>query len=115
MREIELREVPDIRMPLLQIALLRRSTDRYAETCERCSRCHRTPLSGEQIFVGDAGRMVCELCVDLEPNMPREGRLVHGSEFGRTIRVVDQRAAPAPLARPERRWSPAPGATSPAA
>jgi hypothetical protein len=89
--EVELREVPDLRMPLLQIALLRRSMDRNAETCERCARCDRTPLSGEQTFVGDSGRMVCELCVDLEPDTPREGRLVHGPEFGRTIRVVDQR------------------------
>jgi hypothetical protein len=90
--EIELRELPDVRMPLLQSELLRRSMVKHSETCDRCAHCHRTLLAGEQIFVCDDDRIVCELCMGLEPDVPREPQLVHGPELGHTINIVDKRS-----------------------
>jgi hypothetical protein len=76
----------------LQLALLRRSSDEFAASCERCSRCERTLLTGEQAY--DCGsRLVCELCIAFEHDPPADSRLVHGPEYGHTIRIVDQRAA----------------------
>jgi hypothetical protein len=76
----------------LQLALLRRSSDAFAASCDRCSHCGRTLLAGERVY--DYGRrLVCELCVASERNPPVDSRLVHGPEFGHTIRIVDQRAA----------------------
>ena len=92
--EVDLREVPNFKMPLLQIALLRRSGVKREETFDRCAHCQRSLLAGEHMFVCDPGRIVCELCVGLEPEMPREARLVHGPEFGNTIRIVDRRHKP---------------------
>jgi hypothetical protein len=76
----------------LQLALLRRSSDEFAASCERCSRCQRTLLAGEQVYDCDS-RLVCELCIALEHNPPAGSRLVHGPEFGHTIRIRDKRAA----------------------
>jgi nitrite reductase/ring-hydroxylating ferredoxin subunit len=78
-------------MPALQAALLRRSMDEFDATRDRCAHCSRTLLTGEQVFICSPKRIVCELCISLEPDPPRESRLVHGPEFGHTIRVVDQR------------------------
>jgi hypothetical protein len=94
--EIELREIPDLRMPLLQIALLRRSMEEFAGSCARCAHCERTVLAGENIFLCPGERMVCQLCIGFEPEPPVESRLVHGPEFGHTIRIVDQRSVQAP-------------------
>ena len=76
----------------LQLALLRRSSDEFAATCERCSRCQRTLLAGEQVYDCDS-RLVCELCIAFERDPPVGSRLVHGPEFGHTIRILDKRAA----------------------
>jgi hypothetical protein len=76
----------------LQLALLRRSSDEFAANCERCSRCRRTLLAGERVY--DCGpRLVCTLCIALERNPPADSRLVHGPEFGHSIRMIDQRVA----------------------
>jgi hypothetical protein len=77
----------------LQLALLRRSSDNFTATCDRCSRCRRTLLAGEQVYECAHGRLVCELCIAFEDRPPQGSRLVHGPEFGHTIRIVDQRAA----------------------
>ena len=37
--------------------------------------------------------MFCELCRALEPIPPLESRVVHGPEFGHTMRLTDHRAA----------------------
>jgi hypothetical protein len=100
----ELREVPDRRMPLLQAALLRRSADEHTRTGEPCDRCGRTVLTGEHVFLCAGQRIVCELCIGLETETPLETRLVHGSELGSTIRVVDKRS------RPDATPAPHPGA-----
>lgn len=97
--EIDLREVPERQMPLLQVALLRRSLDAYAAACERCAHCRRTVLSGERVFVCGPERIVCELCVGFESEPPQESRLVHGPELGHTIRIIDRRATSSPRIR----------------
>jgi hypothetical protein len=89
--EIDLREIPARKMPLLQVALLRRSLDAHEAEYERCTHCRRTVLSGERVFVYGAERIVCELCVGLQPERPQESRLVHGPELGHTIRILDRR------------------------
>jgi hypothetical protein len=79
----------------LQLALLRRSSDHFAATCDRCSHCRRTLLAGEQVYECARGRLVCELCIAFEEQPPQGSRLVHGPEFGHTIRIIDQRAVSA--------------------
>ena len=37
--------------------------------------------------------MLCELCRALEPEPPLSSGIVHGPEFGHTMRITDQRAA----------------------
>lgn len=86
------RELFDGDMPTLQAALVRRSMDEFDETRDRCAHCRRTLLAGEQVFVCSSERIVCELCIALEPNPPRESRLVHGPELGHTIRIIDRRS-----------------------
>ena len=91
--DVDLRELPDKQMPPLQVALLHRSIGEGALESERCGHCRRTLLVGEQAYVCGPDRVVCELCVGFERDFPRESRLVHGPEFGHTIRVLDQRVA----------------------
>lgn len=76
----------------LQLALLKRSSDEFHANCSRCSRCRRTLLTGEHVHEY-ADRLVCELCIVFEHDPPASSRLVHGPEFGHTIRIIDQRVA----------------------
>jgi hypothetical protein len=85
--------VHDHDIPDLELALLRRGVDRRAAGRERCKRCNRTPLIGERIYVHDAGTMLCELCRDTQRDASLRSSLVHGPEFGHTMRVSDRRAA----------------------
>lgn len=80
-------------MQELELALLRAGVDQRAAGREGCSRCRRTPLIGERVYLYDEASIVCELCRSLEPNAPLHSRLVHGPAFGQTIRILDQRAA----------------------
>jgi hypothetical protein len=80
-------------MAQLELALLRRGLGEMAAECERCKRCHRTPLIGERVYVYDSGAIVCELCRTLQRDTPRTSRVVHGPEFGHTMRITDHRAA----------------------
>ena len=79
-------------MPPLELALLRRGVDELAAGCERCGHCHRTPLIGERVYVYEGGGMLCELCRTLERRQPAASHIVHGPEFGHTMRIIDQRA-----------------------
>ena len=79
--DVEVREMPD-----LELQLLRRGLDDMAAASERCGRCERTPLVGEYVHVY-ADRLLCELCRELERQQPLAIRLVHGPEFGHTIKV----------------------------
>jgi hypothetical protein len=79
--------------PGLQVALLRRAVDRRDAVRERCLTCQRTPLVGERVYVDDRGSVYCELCRALDPEPVLESRIVHGPEFGHTMRLTDHRAA----------------------
>jgi recombinational DNA repair protein (RecF pathway) len=72
--------------------MMRRSSDQFAATCDRCARCGRTLLAGEQVYDCGRGRLVCELCIAFESDPPRASRLVHGPEWGHTIHIKDQRS-----------------------
>jgi len=80
-------------MPALELALMRRGVDDLAACCERCARCRRTPLIGERVYVYETGALLCELCRAVEPQTPVDSRLVHGPEFGHTLKISDHRAA----------------------
>ncbi len=77
----------------LELALLRRGLDERLAGSERCTCCHRTPLVGEHVYIYGSGTIACELCRDRQPEAPSGSRLVHGPEFGHTMRITDQRAA----------------------
>ena len=77
----------------LELALMRRGVHELAAVQERCHRCERTPLVGERVYAYESGALLCELCRALERRPPVESRLVHGPEFGHTLRITDQRAA----------------------
>jgi hypothetical protein len=79
--------------PDLELALLRRGVDERVAGRERCGRCKRTPLIGERVYVYDSGAIRCELCRTAQRDAPAGSRLVHGPEFGHTMRVTDRRAA----------------------
>jgi hypothetical protein len=79
--------------PELQVALVRRAVDRGDAVRERCHGCQRTPLVGERVYVDEAGTVYCELCRALDPEPVLHARLVHGPEFGHTMRLTDRRVA----------------------
>jgi hypothetical protein len=81
-------------MPELELAMLRRGVDERAADFERCRRCRRTPLIGERVYVFDSGEILCELCRVGARHVPSHSRLMHGPEFGHTMRVIDQRRSP---------------------
>lgn len=79
-------------IPEFELALLRRGVDDMLAECERCQRCRRTPLVGEHVYIYTSGAIVCELCRTLQSEAPIGSRMVHGPEFGHTMRITDQRA-----------------------
>jgi hypothetical protein len=79
--------------PELELAILREGVGRRDAGQERCGGCHRTPLVGETVYVSGQGAVFCELCRTLEREPPRESRVVHGPEFGHTMKLTDHRAA----------------------
>ena len=85
-------EPPAREMAALELALMRRGVNDMAEGCERCGRCRRTPLIGERVYSYDeSGAFLCELCRALEPTSPVHSHIVHGPEFGHTMRITDRR------------------------
>jgi len=80
-------------MAELELALLRRGVDQRAAARECCSRCERSPLIGERVYVYGPDRILCELCRERERKAPTSSRVVHTAAFGQTIRIIDQRAA----------------------
>jgi len=86
--------MPLISLPL-ERAILRRSVNEHADTVDRCVHCHRTPLTGEVVYIyvaGDVERLVCELCRPLRREKPADSRLMHAPEHDRSVRVT-RRAA----------------------
>jgi hypothetical protein len=86
-------DAPTRDMEDLELALLRRGVDELSSESERCARCQRTPLIGERVYGYESGIVLCELCKPLQRESPVESRLVHGPEFGHTMRVTDNRSA----------------------
>jgi hypothetical protein len=84
----ELRNMAD-----LELALLRRGVSEMAAGCERCQECGRTPLIGERVYAYEEGIVLCELCRHVRREAPVTSHVVHGPEFGHTMRITDQRAA----------------------
>jgi hypothetical protein len=80
-------------MAELELALLRRGVDERAAGRECCSRCDRSPLIGERVYVYGPDRILCELCRERERKAPSASRLVHTPAFGHSMRIIDQRAA----------------------
>ena len=80
-------------MPDLELALLRRGVDELVAGRDRCARCHRTPLIGERMYRYSSGGELCELCRVGHGEVPQGSHVVHGPEFGHTMRITDQRAA----------------------
>ncbi|MGA9858771.1 MAG: hypothetical protein WBQ18_12985 [Solirubrobacteraceae bacterium] len=76
----------------LELALLRRGLDERVAGSERCTCCHRTPLVGERVYVYESGMIACELCRDRQRETPLRSEIVHGPEFGHTMKITDQRA-----------------------
>jgi hypothetical protein len=79
--------------PDLELALLRRGMHERAADRERCHECRRTPLIGERIYLYDGGAVLCELCRALSAHVPTGSRVIHGPEFGHTMKLADRRAA----------------------
>jgi hypothetical protein len=77
----------------LELALLRRGVDALTAESERCGRCQRTPLIGERVYTYHSGATLCELCRVLHRDSPLDSRLIHGPEYGHTMRLSDHRAA----------------------
>ncbi len=77
----------------LELALLRRGLDELAAGFERCRCCRRSPLIGERVYTYPSGAILCELCRDQQRDAPAASRVVHGPEFGHTMRITDHRAA----------------------
>lgn len=92
--ELALSQAPVGYTPALELALLRRSLGDIADGCERCSRCHRSPLVGERVYEYAGGQIACELCRRRERREPDGVRIVHGPEFGHTLKIIDRRGAP---------------------
>jgi hypothetical protein len=74
-------------MAELELALLRRGVDQRAAGRECCSRCRRSPLIGERVYVNGAGALLCELCRAVAGESQLDSRLVHGPAFGHTLRL----------------------------
>jgi len=79
--------------PGLQVALVRRAVNYCDAVRERCQTCRRSPLVGERVYFDQSGTVYCELCRALDPEPRLGSRIVHGPEFGHTMRLTDHRAA----------------------
>jgi hypothetical protein len=82
------RDIPELELALLRRGMIERSAKRQA-----CARCRRTPLIGERVYFPEHGVMLCELCRPRQGDPPARWTLVHGPEFGHTLKLVDRRAA----------------------
>jgi hypothetical protein len=85
--EVEARTMPD-----LELALLRRGVHALGSAAESCARCRRRPLIGERVYSHPRLGVLCELCREVD-GVGAESHVVHGPEFGHTIRLLDQRPA----------------------
>jgi hypothetical protein len=76
----------------LELALLRQGVAERDAGRERCSRCRRTPLVGERVYLNDAGPVLCALCGSRSEGQRLQSRVVRGPNFGQAIRIIGRRA-----------------------
>jgi hypothetical protein len=81
-------DIPDLELALLRRGMVMRDAER-----ERCGECGRTPLIGERVYAYEGGVVLCELCRALSSAAPAGWRVVHGPEFGHTMKIADRRVA----------------------
>jgi hypothetical protein len=74
--------------PSLERVLLRKGVGDRTAAGRRCADCRRTPLTGEQAYHYEDGRLRCELCKALRRDEPIASELVHSHEFGITVRAA---------------------------
>lgn len=84
---------PERLMPELELALLRRGMTERTASHQACARCSRTPLVGERVYLTDGGAVFCALCRSGEADDPARTALVHGPQFGHSIKLLGRRAA----------------------
>ena len=95
MPAISLRRAAAPAVPQLEKALLQRSMGEHESRRHRCVHCHRTPLTGERVYVYDTAvgeRLVCELCRPLRREPPVRSQLMHAPEHERSVRVAGRAA-----------------------
>ena len=95
MPAISLRRAAAQSLPQLERALLQRSMGEHETRRHRCVHCHRTPLTGELVYVYASSadeRIVCELCRPLRREAPLRSELMHAPEHERSVRIA-RRAA----------------------
>jgi hypothetical protein len=77
----------------LELALLRRGMRERNEDRARCHECRRSPLIGERVYIYAGGAVLCELCRAMSAQTPAGSRVIHGPEFGHTMKIADRRTA----------------------
>jgi hypothetical protein len=95
MSPITLRRAAAPAVPQLEKALLKRSMGEHETRRHRCVHCHRTPLTGERVYLYEnaAGeRLVCELCRPLRREPPVRSQLMHAPEHERSVRISHRAA-----------------------
>jgi len=84
---------PERGIPELELALLRRGMHERDARRQGCARCRRVPLVGERVYTAKSGAVLCELCRSRESEPPAGWTLVHGPEFGHSLKLIGTRAA----------------------
>ena len=72
----------------IESALLRASVDALSDRRHECRHCHRTPLTGERVYLYAARQgtdVVCELCRPLRAAAPDASELVRSPEQAASV------------------------------
>ncbi len=80
-------------MPELELALLRRGVDDLAAGASAVSAAAARRWSESACTSTARAAVLCELCRIADARSPARTPIVHGPEFGHTMRITDQRAA----------------------
>jgi hypothetical protein len=71
----------------LERQLLRAGVGVLAADRARCRDCGRTPLIGEEVYLYEHDRVVCELCRSRHAAAPLSAERVRHTEFGQAVRL----------------------------
>ena len=75
-------DAADLERHLLRVGVGVLSADRAS-----CRDCGRTPLIGEEVYLYERDRVVCELCRPRHTAAPLSAERVRHSEFGQAVRL----------------------------